>query len=210
MIGFSIAEKVVDWLQPAFDTAGYAIIAAAVVAERSIFVGLIVPGDLILALGGVYAAQGRLNLELVILIGIAAAVCGESLGYAIGRRYGVRVIRHIPLVNRLVPRLEHAQEYFDRHGGKTVAIGRYATAAGAFVPFTAGVARMGYRRFLLYDVPAIAVWAAGITVFGYAFGRNLAFIDKVLSRFGYVVLGLAVGFFVTRYVVKRIRGRRDS
>ncbi len=207
MVAFSLAEKIVEWVQPAFVAAGYLIIAAGVLLERSLFIGLIVPGDLILALGGVYASQGRLSLAWVVVIGILAAITGESIGYWLGRRYGLGLIRHVPLVNRLEPKLEDAEQYFKRHGGKTVAIGRYATAAGAFVPFTAGVGKMPYRRFLLFDVPAIAVWATGISVFGYVFGRNLAFVDRVLSRFGFVVLGLAVGFFAGRFAVKKVRER---
>lgn len=208
MLGFSLAEKIVQFLQPAFGSAGYAILAAGVLAERSVFLGLVVPGDLILALGGVYASRGRLELWLVIVVGILAATAGESIGYWLGRRYGRGFISHIPLVRRLDSRLSEAERYFRRHGGVTVALGRYATAAGAFVPFTAGVARMPYRRFLLFDVPAIAAWAAGIALFGYFFGQHLRFIDKVLSRFGYAVLGAVVLFFAGRFLYKRIKGRR--
>src|SRR5207244_9220076 len=111
-----------------------------------------------------------------------SAICGESIGYWLGRTYGLALVRRIPLVRRLENRVDAAQDYFKRHGGKTVTIGRYATAAGAFVPFVAGMARMDYRRFLMFDVPAIAVWASGITLFGYFFGEPLSFIDKVLAR----------------------------
>ena len=198
------------WMQPAFIVAGYEIIALAVLLERSIFIGLIIPGDIILALGGVYASEGRLNLAVVILIGIVAALSGESLGYLLGRRLGLRLIRSIPLVRRLEPRLDDAHAYFRKHGGKTVAIGRYATAAGAFVPFSAGVARMSYRRFMLFDVPAVAIWAAVITTFGYLVGRNLDLIDRTLSRFGLLVLILAAVALILRVILKRrSRSRKD-
>jgi membrane protein DedA with SNARE-associated domain len=210
VIGLTVVEQVVDWIQPVFVTAGYYIIAGAVLAERSIFIGLVVPGDLILALGGVYASKGKLSLVLVVIIGIVAASLGESAGYWIGRRYGMGVIKRIPLVRRLEGPLEGAKAYFDRHGGRTVAIGRYATAAGAFIPFTAGVARMRYRRFLLFDIPAIVVWATGISIFGFVFGENLAFIDKVLSRFGYIALGLVVVLFAGSFLWKRWRQRRSG
>jgi membrane-associated protein len=209
MLGFSLAEKIVHWMEPAFATAGYAIVAAGVLAERSMFVGLIVPGDIILALGGVYASQGRLQLWLVVLIGVLAATAGESIGYWIGRRFGRPFLRRIPLVGRLEGRLDDAEGFFKRHGGTTVAVGRYATAAGAFVPFSAGVGRMPYRRFLLFDIPAIVVWAIGITLFGYLSGQHLSFIDTVLSRFGYAVLGLVVAFFLSRLLWRRIKGRRS-
>jgi membrane-associated protein len=215
VIAFSLVEKLVEWVQPAFVTqfagisVGYFIVLAAVMAERSIFIGLIVPGDVILALGGVYASQGRMSLAAVIVIGTLAAIVGESIGYWLGRKYGKRLIRRIPLVNRLQDQLENSQEYFKRHGGKTVAIGRYATAAGAFIPFTAGAGRMPYRRFLLFDIPAIIVWATVISIIGYVFGNNLDRVDKILSRFGYGVLALIVLFFAGRYLMKRRRERRE-
>jgi membrane-associated protein len=188
----ALIDKLVEWIAPAYTHAGYAIVAAGVLAERSILIGLFVPGDVILALGGIYAARGDLDLWAVILIGTFGAIFGESLGYWLGRRYGLRLVRRIPLIRRLEPRLEAAQEYFRRHGGRTVAIGRYATAAGAFIPFVAGLGRMDYRKFLMFDVPAIIVWASGITLFGYYFGEHIDFIDTVLSRFGLIMLGLLV------------------
>jgi undecaprenyl-diphosphatase len=210
-LALSLVERIVQWVEPAFLVAGYVIIAGGVLLERSVFIGLIVPGDVILALGGVYASQGKLNLMAVIVVGTLAAIAGESIGFWLGHRYGAGMIRHVPLIGRfMAERLEDAQEFFKRNGGKTVAIGRYATAAGAFIPFTAGVARMPYRRFIAFDAPAIAVWATGITIFGYAFGKNLAFIDKVLSRFGLIVLGLLAVILLGRWLWKRVRGRRDS
>src|SRR5438105_1476382 len=126
-LAFSLAERIVHWVQPAFAVAGYEIIAGGVLAERSLFIGLIVPGDLILAVGGVYASRGQMSLAAVIAIGILAATAGESIGYWLGRTHGAGLIRRVPLIRRLEGSLGDAQAYFKRHGGKTVAIGRYAT-----------------------------------------------------------------------------------
>ena len=211
MVAISIVERIVHWIEPAFVVAGYAIIAGGVAMERSIFIGLIVPGDLILALGGVYASQQKMSLLLVIVIGTLAAIAGESLGFLLGRKYGRRVVRRVPFVGGwLGEKLEQSEGYFKKHGGLTVAIGRYATAAGAFIPFTAGASKMSYRTFILFDAPAIAVWAAGISIFGYVFGQHLGFIDRALSRFGYVVLGLAVVLFLGRWLFRRWRDRRET
>ena len=198
-----ILQEIVDWIGPAFAVAGYFIIAGAVLSERSIFIGLFVPGDVILALGGIYSSRGDLDVVWVIVLATFAAICGESIGFWLGDRYGMALIRRLPLINRLEPKLENAQEYFQKHGGKTVALGRYATAAGAFIPFVAGLGKMPFRRFLLFDVPAIIVWAAGITLVGYFFGSQLELVDKILSRFGWIVLGLIVAFFLGRFLWKR-------
>jgi undecaprenyl-diphosphatase len=210
LIVLALIQELVKWLGPTFATFGYPIIGAGVLMERSILLGLIVPGDVIIALGGIYAARHDLSLTLVIVIATFAAITGESIGYWLGRRYGKRLIRRLPLVNRLEPRLENAQEYFARHGGKTVAIGRYATAAGAFVPFVAGLARMSYARFLAFDVPAIAVWATGITLLGYFFEQQLDLVDKILSRFGWVMLGALVLLVGGRILWKRLRARESA
>jgi membrane-associated protein len=208
VIALSLVEKIVNWVEPAFISAGYLIIAAGVLCERSILVGLVVPGDLILALGGVYSAQHRMDLVAVIVVGVLAAIAGESIGYWLGRRYGRRLLRRIPLLRRLEDRLTDAEAHFKKHGGKTVFLGRYATAIGAFVPFTAGMGKMPYRRFLAFDIPAITIWATAISIFGYFFGRNLRFVDKVLSRFGYFVAAIALGYFVGRSLWKKWRSRK--
>jgi undecaprenyl-diphosphatase len=151
-----------------------------------------------------------MDLIGVIVVGTLAAIGGESIGFWLGRRFGVRLLRRLPFFGKRLSRVvEESQDYFRRHGGKTVAIGRYATAAGAFIPFTAGAARMSYARFLAFDIPAIMVWATGITIFGFFFGRNLAFVDKVLSRFGYGVLALVVLFFAGRFLWKKRQERRE-
>lgn len=196
-------EDLVIRIGPVFDVAGYWIVAVAVLLERSIFVGLIIPGDIVLALGGIYAAREQLALPWVIVVAVLAAVVGESIGYWLGRRYGASLIARIPLVRRLGPRLEAAEAYFARHGGKTVAVGRFATAVGSFIPFVAGVARMPYRRFMAYDLPAIIVWGGGIAAVGYAFGSNLDRVSRLLSRFGLVVLAVVVVFIGGRALLRR-------
>ena len=203
-------EEIVERIGPVFEVAGYWIVAAAVLLERSVFVGLFIPGDVVLALGGIYAAREQLSLPWVIVVAVLAAIVGESIGYALGRHYGAGLISRLPLVRRLAPKLDDAEEFFARHGGKTVAIGRFATAAGAFIPFVAGVARMPYRRFLAFDVPAILVWAGGIAAVGYAFGSNLDRVEKLLSRFGLIALAILVLFMGGRAYLRRRRAGGEA
>jgi membrane protein DedA with SNARE-associated domain len=200
-----VLEEIVERIGPVFEAAGYWLVAGAVALERSVFIGLIIPGDVVLALGGIYAARGDLSLTWVIAIATLAAIVGESIGYALGRKYGAGLIARLPLVRRLGPKLQTAEEYFARHGRKTVVIGRFATAAGAFIPFVAGMARMPYGRFLLVDIPAILVWASGIAVVGYVFGSNLDRVERLLSRFGLIALAILALFIAARYLLRRRR-----
>ncbi|MEX2554191.1 MAG: DedA family protein [Actinomycetota bacterium] len=198
-------EEIVNRVGPVFQVAGYWIVAGAVVLERSIFIGLIIPGDVVLALGGIYAARNELSLPWVIATATLAAIVGESVGYWLGRRYGVGLISRLPLVRRLSPKLHAAEEYFRTQGRKTVFIGRFATAAGSFIPFVAGVAKMPFGRFLAVDVPAIIVWAGGIAAVGYVFGSNLDRVERLLSRFGLIALGLLAVLILTRFLLRRRR-----
>ena len=205
-----VVKQIIKWADPIFTTAGYPLIAGAVLVERSIFLGLIVPGDVILALGGVYAGRKNLDLVAVIFIGIGAAIIGESTGYWLGRKLGRGLIQRIPIVRRLDRRFEAAERYFQKRGGITVALGRYATAAGSFVPFIAGMSKMPFGTFLAYDIPAISIWASGITLVGYYFGRNLDTVERILSRFGYVMLAVLIAYFVGQFVWKRMRGTAND
>ncbi|HEY7283709.1 MAG TPA: DedA family protein [Actinomycetota bacterium] len=200
---FGIIERLVDWLGPAFAVAGYFIVFAGVFADRSAFLGLIVPGDVVLALGGVFAAKGDLFLPYVMAVGAVAGLMGESTGFWLGNRYGRRLLTHIPILRRWGADLSKAEDYFARNGGKTVFIGRYVSVAGTFLPFVAGMSNMRYRRFLVFDIPSVVIWAVGISLLGYFLEHQIGTIDKVLSRFGWGLLAVIVLFFGGRFVYRK-------
>ncbi|HVL91351.1 MAG TPA: DedA family protein [Actinomycetota bacterium] len=204
----ALIEEIITWFGPVFQTAGYPIIATAVLLERSILLGLVVPGEVTLALGAIYASRGDLEIVPVILIGFFAALVGESTGFWLGRRYGESLIKRLPYGDRMSEKLSQVKEHFHDKGGWTVAIGRYATAAGAFVPFAAGAGRMPFRRFLAWDVPAIAVWAAGVGVLGFVLGEQIDLIERILSRFGWIMLGLLVVGLGARFFYKGVKSSK--
>lgn len=202
-----MVESAVEWLAPVFGTFGYLIIAAAIFAERSILIGVVVPADVTLAVGGIFAARGELGIVVVIVIGIAAGIGGESTGYALGRRYGRRLVRRLPLINRLEDRIEEMEDYFEAKGGRAVALGRFATAGGTFVPFVAGMTKMEFRRFLIFDALAVTAWAVGVSLAGFLLGNNLEAVDRVLSALGWIGVGILVLLAIS--VVAWKKGRDD-
>jgi membrane-associated protein len=203
----ALITEIVEWVGPAFQgPLGYAIVTVVVLMERSLFLSLLVPGDVVLALGGVYAGRGDLELVAVILLGAVAGLISESVGFWLGDRFGAGLLERIPMVRRSVHKLPQIRRYFSRHGGKLVVIGRYATVAGTFVPFVAGTGRMPYRRFLLFDIPAVAVWAVGVSLVGYVLGRNLELIDRVISSFGWLMLAVLIGLVALLWWRRRRRG----
>jgi membrane-associated protein len=199
----AIIEQIVEWVGPAFSVAGYYIVFAGVFTDRSAFLGLIIPGDVVLAVGGVYAARHVLDLPAVMAVGAVAGLAGESVGFWLGNRYGERLLKKIPILRRWAEDLTKTQEFFRRNGGRTVFIGRYVSVAGTFLPFVAGMSRMRYRRFLLFDVPSVTIWAIGVSLLGYFLESQIDAIDKILSRFGWGLLALIVLFFGGRFAYRR-------
>ncbi len=191
MRGLGLVREVVDFAGGFFQAAGYVIVPAGVFLETFALVGIAVPGDVILALGGVYAASGDLALPIVLALGIVAAWSGSAAGFWLGNRHGRRVVRALPFSDRLERHVDHTRDFFRHHGGKAVVLGRFATGVAAFVPFVAGMSEMPVRRFVAFMLPTVAVWATAITLIGYVLGRNLDVVDTVLSRFGWIGLAVA-------------------
>jgi membrane-associated protein len=125
------------------------------------------------------------------------------VGFWLGNRHGERLLKKIPLLNRWAGDLNKAEDYFKRHGGKTVFIGRYVSVAGTFLPFVAGMSKMRYRRFLLFDIPSVILWAIGVSLLGYFLASQIDLIDTILSRFGWGLLALIVLFFGGRFVYRK-------
>jgi undecaprenyl-diphosphatase len=204
VIAASLVNTIVDWFGPVYQgLLGYLIVGGIILLDRGAFTGIVIPGDLFLALGGIYAGRGDLNVVLVIVVGAAAGVAGETISYWLGRRYGVRIIRHLPLANRLERHLDSARDYFKRHGGKTIFVGRYVSVAGTFMPFVAGMSKMPFRRFIAFDVAALAMWATGVSLLGYFLNSQIDLVDQILSRFGWALLAAAVLLFGGRMLWKR-------
>jgi membrane-associated protein len=191
-MNLAIVTELIDWVRPLFTSAGYVIVAAATFLETAAFISVVVPGDVVIALGGVYAGRGDLTLPLVILVAVVFGNLGQTAGYLLGRRYGEGVLHRLPLVRRFEGRIDEARESIRSNAGKTIAIGRFVTGAAGFVPFMAGASSVPPRKFFSYAIPTVTVWATAITLVGFIVGNNVETIDKILRRIGLVGLALLV------------------
>jgi membrane protein DedA with SNARE-associated domain/membrane-associated phospholipid phosphatase len=188
-------------------TLALAIVFVVPLLESSAFVGFVFPGEIAVILGGVLAFQHRVGLAAVLAAAIAGAVVGDSVGYEVGHRYGRRLLSG--RVGRLV-RDEHrqrAERHLAERGGTAVFLGRFTAALRVLVPGLAGMARMPYRTFLIYNVAGGAIWATGMVFLGYLAGASWQRAAHWASRVGLVLLGLIVLGFAARYVL-RAAGRR--
>jgi membrane-associated protein len=179
------------------------------VGEGAIGLDLVVPGEVGMVFVGAAAEEAGVPLLAVIPPAAAGAVIGDSLGYLIGRRFGVRVLcRWDRIRDRVEPALERSTHYFERRGPAAVFTARWVGALRGVVPVAAGIAEMPYRRFLAWDVPAAVLWSTAIVSLGWYVGDDVA---GVVDRVGLVVSTVVVACIVAIVVVRRRRpGHEDG
>jgi membrane protein DedA with SNARE-associated domain len=152
----------------------YLLVGFFAFAETGAFIGLVVPGETTMLLGGAVAGQGAIDIYLLIAIAWFAAWMGDTTSFFIGRRLGREfVLRHGPRVGISHERFEKVEDYFARHGGKTIFIGRWISLVRALAPFIAGSSGMRYRDFVPYSVLGTGLWASAHILVGYFFSRSV-------------------------------------
>jgi membrane-associated protein len=177
--------------------------------EASTLLGIVVPGELAVVLGGVLAHQGRLPLWAAMVAGAAGAVVGDTIGYAIGRRVGERLLAHLP--RRLVEPggVERAAALVRRLGGRAVFVGRFTAALRALVPGLAGATGVPYRTFAAYNLAGGVLWATGFVLLGFAVGPAWRTAERVAGRAGLLLLGaIVVGAAAAALLHRRRPGHR--
>lgn len=149
---------------------GYALLFGVVFSETGLLVGFFLPGDSLLFTVGVVAGAGDLNLILVNVVLIAAAVIGDSTGYALGRASGPRIFNRPD--SRFFKRdhLLKTHAFYEKHGGKTIIYARFIPIIRTFAPFVAGVGEMSYARFFSFNVFGGIGWVMMMTLLGYGLG----------------------------------------
>jgi membrane-associated protein len=184
----------------------YVIVFLLPFLEAAILLGFIVPGETALVFGGVLAGKGESSLIGVLLVAILGAVTGDAVGYLVGRRYGpaLQVTRLGQVVGEA--RWRTAEEFVRRRGGPAVFLGRYTALLRALVPGVAGMARLHYPTFAIWNLLGGATWATACVVGGWALGDV---ITRYLSDFGWVVLGLVV-LVVAVVGIRHLRTMRDG
>jgi membrane-associated protein len=179
-----------------YGTWTYAILAAIVFAETGLVVTPLLPGDSLLFAAGTFAALGSLDPVVLNVLLFSAVLAGDNVNYWIGRYIGPRAFSS---ESRFFRRkyLDRTQDYFVRHGGKTIIMARFIPIVRTFTPFVAGIGAMRYPRFLAYSLLGAAIWVSGFLWAGYFFGN----LPVVRENFGLVVI-----FIISLSVVPVITG----
>lgn len=180
---------VLQSLAPVLDHYGYAAVMGIIAVEGF---GIPAPGQIILIAAGVYAGTGQLNLAALLVLGFVAAVGGDNIGYAIGRRGGRPLVRRFGRYVLLTEqRVASTERFFARHGSIVVPVARFIDGLRQANGIVAGMAQLGWWRFLTYNALGAAVWVGLWVLLGYLAGDHIgAIYDKLRDYQKYVLMAL--------------------
>jgi undecaprenyl-diphosphatase len=184
----------------------YLLVGAFAFAETGAFVGLVVPGETVMLLGGAVAGQGAISIYLLIAVAWFSAWAGDTTSFFLGRRLGREfVMRNGPRFGISHERFEKVEDYFSRHGGKTIFIGRFVSLVRAFAPFIAGSSGMRYRAFVPYSILGTGLWASAHILIGYFFSRSIDTAAKYAGKGAFLLATLIVVIVGAVWLVRHFR-----
>jgi membrane-associated protein len=166
----------------------YLLFFLIIFAETGLVVTPILPGDSLLFALGTFAAKGSLNLALVFVLLAAAAILGDSSNYAIGKYFGSLILKREGAWFLKKRHIERTHKFYEKYGPKTIVLARFVPIVRTFAPFVAGVGKMGYIRFLTYNVVGGVLWIALFVFGGYFFGN----IRVVKENFTIVIFAIII------------------
>ncbi|MFI8995874.1 VTT domain-containing protein [Streptomyces sp. NPDC053542] len=198
-----------QWLDPDYLISTFGLIGVLVIvfAESGLLIGFFLPGDSLLFTTGLLVTAGKLDkpLWLVCLLVVLAAVLGDQAGYLFGRKVGPSLFKRPDSKLFKQENVEKAHEFFEKHGPKSLILARFVPIVRTFTPIIAGVSRMNYRSFLIFNVVGGALWGAGVTLLGAALG-GIEFVHKNIEA----ILVLIVLISVVPIVIEYLRGRKKG
>ena len=187
----------------------YILVGLLVFAEDGLFIGFVIPGETAAVLGGVDVSRGHVHLSLMILVVVAAAIVGDTVGYEVGRHAGPRILRS-RLLRRHEKRLTDAQNFLARRGGAAVFLGRFIAFFRAVMPALAGASRMPYRRFVAFNAAGGIVWGTGFVLLGYLAGNSYAAVEKAVGRGAAIAVLTLVLLTLLAWLIRRRRTAHHS
>ncbi|HTL77419.1 MAG TPA: DedA family protein [Casimicrobiaceae bacterium] len=187
----------------------YAILFVVIFAETGLVVCPFLPGDSILFIAGTVVAAAGLEVHVLVVVLIAAAVLGDSVNYGVGHYIGPKVFERPDSRWFRKEHLRRTQSFYDRYGGVTIIIGRFVPIIRTFAPFLAGVAGMSYRRFLSYNVVGACLWIGLLVYAGFLFG-NIPWVKDNLTLIVVAIVVVSLIPAVATFLRERRQTRHAS
>lgn len=179
-------------------------------AESGLLFGFFLPGDSLLFTAGLFASTGDLNTPIwVLLLGcFAAAVIGDQVGYAFGRKVGPSIFQRPDSKIFKQKYIQQADQFFESHGAKTIVLARFVPVVRTFAPILAGVGSMRYRTFLVYNLIGGFVWAVGVTTLGYFLGDQIG--EENIDKYLLPIIAVIIFVSILPAVIEVLRHRRKA
>lgn len=171
---------------------GLLAIALIIFAECGLLIGLLFPGDSLLLVAGLFAAQGKLPIGWLVLTVILSSIIGYQVGYRFGERLGPRMFKRQEGVLFRKEYIRKTQDFFERYGKITILIARFISHVRTFVSLVAGAGKMDKKTYLFYNILGGILWGGGLTLIGYVVGSSVPNVDKFFIP---VVFGLLILFY---------------
>ncbi|MDP2238908.1 MAG: DedA family protein [Burkholderiales bacterium] len=198
-------DRHLQWLVSNYGVWIYLILFLIIFCETGLVVTPFLPGDSLLFVAGTVAAAGGMDVHLLALLLIIAAILGDTVNYWVGQYLGPKVFHYENSVWLNRRHLDRAHEFYERHGGKTIIIARFVPIIRTYAPFVAGMGSMTYRHFLGYNISGAVLWVVSLLYAGFFFG-NIPIIKQNLTLviIGIIILSIMPG------VVEYLRHRAKS
>ncbi len=196
-----------EFLDPKFliQTVGLIGVISIVFAESGLFFGFFLPGDSLLFTAGLFASQGYFNIVWLTIGTIVAAILGDSVGYAFGRRVGPALFSKEDSFFFHKKHIDRASAFYAKYGVKTIMLARFVPIVRTFAPIVAGIGQMSYRTFLTYNVIGGIVWAGSMTLGGYFLGELIPNSEKYLH---YIIAGIIIVSFIP-IIIEWLKARKE-
>lgn len=190
------------------ETAGYIGLSLVIFSETGILLGFFLPGDSLLFTAGFLASTGIIDLTTVIVLSFVMAVSGDALGYYIGKKYGAKVFHKTDSFFLDKKYIEKTGQYFDKYGGETIIIARFIPIIRTVAPVMAGVGKLGYNRFLAYNIIGAGLWTILLPIMGYYFGKIIPDADKIILPVVFAII--FISFLPPIISILKDKERRDK
>ncbi len=178
----------------------YLLLFLIIFAETGLVITPFLPGDSLIFMAGTFAAAGFFNVLFLFILLVLAAILGDTVNYWIGNYFGVKIFSKNILFRPEY--LERTKEFYAKYGGKTVFIARFVPIIRTFAPFVAGVGKMDYRRFLIFNISGAVIWVGFFVFTGYFFGQ-IPFVQKNLNIIVYLIILLSISPIIIEYLRHR-------
>ncbi len=174
---------------------GLLAIGAIIFAEGGLLAGFFLPGDTLLLSAGYFASVSKLPLGWLLVVVVISGIIGDNTGYEIGKRAGRKLFRKQESTFFHPDQLKKAEDFYEKHGIKTVLFARFIPVIRTFVPVVSGTTNMDRKKFVIYNAAGVTAWGTGLTMLGYILGKIIG--EKVQNIDKYIVIIILLAMVIT-------------